>query len=614
TLVERDTRYIKTIKMDAEALKQWVISLLARIFKNQKNPVVVLLEDLHHAGSESLHVLHYLSLLVEDMPVMLVGSYNDDETPDLNLSLSGMSIMKLRRLSPAAIADLSAAMLGDAGRSEEVLDLLQRETDGNVYFMIEVIRALAEGVGNLADIGRMTLPQRVFAQGMKSIIERRLSRINADGITLLQYAATMGTQLNIALLQQILPHLDIQRLLMHCADASVLEVQEETWFFAHNRLREGVLEDVSATARYQLHMDVAAAIEAYYGESPAYLHTLAYHYHEAEDEAKEEYFVSKAGTQSLQRGAYHEAITCFKRAQELINRLRLDARTTAYRQLKITIQIASAYTGIGAYDDARNWYQQGLTQAMTLHDTSQTALIHSYLGEVSLVLGENDIAKHQYEMSLQLYERARDDSGIARALNGLGNVAYEEGDSANATSFYQRSMNLSRELGESRGMAGAVRQTQRLKTLDTRPFTYEETKDLYSAALELYEKQQNSNGIADALYNLGLAAYEVEAYSEATAYLERSIPHLEQTEKTAYLAQVYNRLGRIATRQKKYTSAKIYFENAFHNLRYTPIETLPTLLNLARLSIAQAEFESALHVLAFLLHYEESPEAIEDDA
>jgi len=45
-------------------------------------------------------------------------------------------------------------MLGEAGRSADVLDLLERETEGNVFFIVEVVRALAEEAGGLFNIGR----------------------------------------------------------------------------------------------------------------------------------------------------------------------------------------------------------------------------------------------------------------------------------------------------------------------------------------------------------------------------------------------------------------------------------------------------------------------------
>jgi hypothetical protein len=64
------------------------------------------------------------------IPVLVIGSYRDDDQPDLYQQLPHMQMMKLRRLDEQSIAELSAAMLGDAGRTPQVVDLLQRETEG----------------------------------------------------------------------------------------------------------------------------------------------------------------------------------------------------------------------------------------------------------------------------------------------------------------------------------------------------------------------------------------------------------------------------------------------------------------------------------------------------
>ncbi|HRF99207.1 MAG TPA: hypothetical protein PLZ51_28540, partial [Aggregatilineales bacterium] len=122
------------------------------------------------------------------------------------------------------IAELSQAMLGEVGTKEQVVHLLQRETEGNVFFLIEVVRALAEEAGNLEEIGRTTLPQSVFAGGVQRIIQRRLNHIPQQMHDVLALTAVMGRQVDIVLLRHLVPHIDINDFLNECANAAVLEV------------------------------------------------------------------------------------------------------------------------------------------------------------------------------------------------------------------------------------------------------------------------------------------------------------------------------------------------------------------------------------------------------
>ncbi|MCP4538622.1 MAG: hypothetical protein GY832_15925 [Chloroflexi bacterium] len=94
-------------------------------------------------------LLDRLTTGASDLPLLIIGTYRDDERPDLPDDLSGMQVLKLERLTEQGIAELSASMLGSAGGREPVLDLLRRETEGSPFFLVEVVRALAEEAGQL---------------------------------------------------------------------------------------------------------------------------------------------------------------------------------------------------------------------------------------------------------------------------------------------------------------------------------------------------------------------------------------------------------------------------------------------------------------------------------
>ena len=62
------------------------------------------------------------------------------------------------------------------------LQLLQRETEGNTFFIVEVIRALAEEAGQLDLVSGMSLPRTIFAGGIQAVINRRLQRVPVHAI------------------------------------------------------------------------------------------------------------------------------------------------------------------------------------------------------------------------------------------------------------------------------------------------------------------------------------------------------------------------------------------------------------------------------------------------
>src|SRR5439155_10807584 len=107
--------------------------------------------------------------------------------------------------------------------------------------------------------------------------------------------------------------------LLCCAEAGVLEVRDQEWRFAHDKLREQLLEDLALAVRRELHRGVAEAIERTYPGQAAYVTGLAHHWQQAADAAKEAEYAHRAGVLALQSGACREAIVHLGRALELMS-------------------------------------------------------------------------------------------------------------------------------------------------------------------------------------------------------------------------------------------------------------------------------------------------------
>lgn len=293
--------------------------LLRTITQEQGFLIVLLLEDIHWADGESLKILRRFITLTHATSLLILGTYRDDERPDLPATLPGIHILKLERLTQASIAELSASMLGATGHQKQVIDLLQRETEGNVFFLVEVVRTLAEEAGNLDDVGLMTLPDSVFAGGMQRIVQRRLEHVPAYNRALLQIAAVIGRQLDLAVLKQVNLVKSLDNWLNDCADVAVLDVQDGRWRFAHDKLREGLLADLPPAEKRVLHQQVAEAIEAVYPNAPDQHVALAYHWEMAGNLEKTRHYCALTGEQALANGANKNAVEFLERAIALYN-------------------------------------------------------------------------------------------------------------------------------------------------------------------------------------------------------------------------------------------------------------------------------------------------------
>jgi eukaryotic-like serine/threonine-protein kinase len=350
-------------------LQTLVIDLFRRALESEVRslPLVIILEDLHWASSEDLSLLNRLVQIVGELPLLIAATFRDEQRPHLPDLLPTMTSLRLNRLTDESVAALSRAMLGTGGSRPEVIDLLQRETEGNAYFLVEVVRLLAEDAGGMDRVGTSTLPEHIFAGGIRRIVQRRLGIVPPWAYGLLQAAAVCGRELNLDVLAVIAPDINLEGWLSVCADAAVLDVGDTgragaCWRFAHDRLRETLIEELAPDERRHLNGEVARAIETVYGDDPQALagraRALAEHWGEARHPERERHYAAIAGEQALRSGAYLEARTLLNRALAL----HTGSADTATEQAHIQRQLGQAYLGLGDLPEGR----RALVEALRL--------------------------------------------------------------------------------------------------------------------------------------------------------------------------------------------------------------------------------------------------------
>ncbi|MCI0710655.1 MAG: protein kinase, partial [Chloroflexi bacterium] len=213
-----------------------IIDLLAQI----DHKLLIILEDLQWS-TDGLLPLKQLLRMANRLPqVMVAATFRDDEVPHLPQELEDAEVITLSRLSTQGIAALSTAMLGEAGQDPQVIVVLESHTEGNTFFIVEVVRTLAEQAGSLGDVGKATLPNQIFTQGMLTVLERRIAQVPTAYRPMLQLAAVYGRQIDTDVMQALDATLDVRDWLYVCEMAAVLSVHDNLWQFSHDKIRDAV--------------------------------------------------------------------------------------------------------------------------------------------------------------------------------------------------------------------------------------------------------------------------------------------------------------------------------------------------------------------------------------
>lgn len=444
-------------ELDTQGAQTRLMLAFADLVQRQERPLTILIEDLQWAGRESLDMLAWLTRSVHEQPLLVVGDYRDDERPDLEDQFPNMNGMKLSRLNDRAIAELSESMLGEAGRRPQVLELLSRDTEGNPFFLVEVVRALAEEAGELEKIGTQALPDHVFTGGLQRLVQRRLNQVPHAGRVVLQLAAVGGRVLDLPMLKAAVPALNLEDWLTICSNAAVLILRDDRWQFSHDKLRLGLLDGLSEGALQEMHQRIALALETAYGEAPYQAARLAYHWSRAGNNTKEKHYAAAAGLYALTGGAPQEAVKFLGRAVYLEETVRsADRAQSAIDRLRLARwrrQLSEAYLARAQLAESRSSLQESLQVLGWPVPNSRLKLVPVLVSQLGIQLAhrfrpERFVGRASHEQAAFMLE-------ATRAYQQLAEIYYFANDKPLILLSGLRALNLSERAGPSPELARA---------------------------------------------------------------------------------------------------------------------------------------------------------------
>ena len=264
---------------------------LRRFFNRlgEQRPILVILDDLHWADSESLAALQHISRDFERAPLMIVGTYRDTEmsrSHPLSQALATFNRepsfvrIQVRGLDRAGVGEFIERSAGFEP-SREQLDLFMRETDGNPFFLSETVAAMLEAG---------TLDDRTYdlatPDGVREALSRRVNELPEDAVELLKLAAIAGYEFDFTTLS-IISDVDENRqleLIETALDEHVIAEGSRpgTYRFVYKPMQRVLLDEMSSTRRLRFHGTIAEQLEQSYGpRAEEHASELARHYAES---------------------------------------------------------------------------------------------------------------------------------------------------------------------------------------------------------------------------------------------------------------------------------------------------------------------------------------------
>ena len=307
----------------------------------EAGPVLLVLEDLHWADLPTLKLLRRLLTSPRGWPLMVVSTCRVDglgaDHPLRELLADMHREPQVRRLDLAGLGSEGVAALlrglpeaPPGGADGRLAATLEVGTSGNPFFIVELVRSLAETGALEINDDRLCLPGGVeladhLPVSITETFAQRLHRMDDEVRRLVGVAAVAGNEFDLDLVSPVARVSNTAHAAARAVHGGVLiEVPggPDRYRFAHALMQRYVYRELGPTRRTDLHREIALAMEGRAGSEAAPIADVARHWLEAVDAELETALAHSilAGDDALEKLAPDQARKWYEASLDLVAR------------------------------------------------------------------------------------------------------------------------------------------------------------------------------------------------------------------------------------------------------------------------------------------------------
>jgi len=443
-------------------------------------PLVIVLDDLHWSDKPTLLLLAHLARRVRQSRLVIVGTYRDVELERSHPLAETIAALRREHLYERVLLrglplEEVRAFIEAVGGQEtpgEFAELIFRETEGNPFFVAEILRHLVE-TGAIRHEGNTWVgtPESVaqnLPEGVREVIGRRLDGLSPECNAALTVAAAMPGGFTVDVVGTV-AELDEDTMLDILDEALAAQVIRErrerpgTYEFSHALIRQTLYGELSTPRRVRMHRRVGDALERRFSDSvDAHLPELAFHAYEAApggDVDKAVAYACRAGDRAMSQAAYEEAARSYEMAIQASD---LAADADPVTRVDLLIALARACDRGGDLEACHRAGREAGALAAQLRDpirAGQAAV--EYAGSF-WISGARELDPHLielFETATRLLrampEGTERDAMLATVLSRYAGTLVMRG-SSNARALAEDALTAARRSGDSRALAWAL--------------------------------------------------------------------------------------------------------------------------------------------------------------
>lgn len=564
-----------------------------------RQPIVLLLDDLHWADAASLDLLKFL-LYHAPPRLLVVGAYRLEDTAaehaltQLRRELSRDELVThifLPGLDETAVQTITTSLV----QGEQVAELalyLWQESQGNGFVLKELLYELEETYGLIA------LPWQLpphWADGLQRLTERvrdvvldRVARLPVASQEALNKAAVIGTTFALDLLTAVHPDPLLPEYAQQWQKRGLVRPVGAEFEFAHEKIRAVLLDALPPEQKATWHGHVAEALRQI---EPNAVSKLAHHFFLSAEPAQALPFLLKAAQQAAAALAFAEVVTLCSQALAL---------GSAAPEMQVTLLLLRqrANQFLGDIEAEGQDAVALLLLAQTAGNPQQLASAVQRLSRFYYQRGRVTEARQAVAGILKTAQESGEVETAVRLLNMMAMLFRETTAGQNEAAHWQsEALRLARDVVDAR-MEGLL--------LSDTAVVLGEKGDWGTAltqaqtGLDLLRQAKAISYLPHALYIQGGLYRAVGQYTLAEAALAEALTLCQTHQLGAYLVQVHLEQGQLALVQYRLPEAKQSFAQVkqLAEVGERPLIEARALLGLGQAAYQSESFAEAHRLLA----------------
>src|SRR4051812_34090337 len=427
-------------------------------------PVVLIFDDLQWADRPTLQLLRHLVRAPAPRRVLFLGTYRESEISDRHplheligdLRREGtFRRLELTGLAEAEVGEL-VAELASAPASESFVRALAGETEGNPFFIEEVVRHIRDSSGALSE--QISLEEAGVPDGVREVTARRLRRLSEATRGVLLIASVIGREFDYDVLAAVVPQSDdeLVEALEEGVEARVLREVGHVgrYAFTHALVRATLYDSISQLRRARLHGRVGEALVSLRGgDLDPHLAMLAHHFAQAAPVERPDRaidFALAAARRADRMLAWEEAAQHYRAA---LRARELSGAVDDHVRAELLLALGTSEERAGLEDEARETFTAAIRTARQLGDA--VLLARGVLGVAGpwSALSRSDPGRVGL-LDEALSSLPDEDSPLrARLLARLSLELYYAGEPELRLSLSEEAVAIARRIGDLRTLA-----------------------------------------------------------------------------------------------------------------------------------------------------------------